>query len=527
MTTPQTKRMMSLLPQWMKMAKDESSVGAQFLDVFGMEFKDIETMMEEFQSSFYIGQASIDLIDIVYKVPVANENLFDLEGVLAIDFEMAGQRFRAEDAKTLRRFYQSFSEPMFLADADEGYVYIRVELDTIEDMEKPFEKVYVNGKAHYEYIIHHVWNPFDEFGMLLGVERLYKERNAAFKERILDVFRKPANATKEGLKNSIARGLGLDVEDVQVLDFQEKAFRGELFDDKGRPTRKMRAYAKRIREEMRMTWDDMEFGKAMWQSLENKKLGLKVLPRLWDGAEDWFSGEDFMSGVGDNDDLLVYKPKKENPVRHFQAKVGLKGLVESEELFFPEISFKYKIYAEGLVPNEDYPIETYRYTVKASQIVDLDFEVEAQMQYRYEVDIEFGTPSEWVFEGIAGTIDSRDVLHVPENKQVQVKVRLSTQDETQTPALETLTLRWEDTLGATNETVLDTMEDFTRNDAVIQTEMVDSFVTPTGEVELSFGNFYQVVDTKGSWEQAYDSGRIDKNMEITETGSLKLRLPKA
>lgn len=527
MTTVHTRRMMSLLPQWMKMAKDEASVGAQFLDVFGMEFKDVEEMVEDFQSSFYIGQAKVSTIDIVFKVPVANENLFDLEGVTAIDFEMEGERYRAEDAKTLRRFYQEFSEPMFIADQEEGYVYIRVDLDTISDLERPFEKVYVNGKAHYEFILHHVWNPFDEFGMLLGVERLYKERNESFKERILDVFRKPGNATREGMKNSIARGLGVDTSEVEVLDFQEKAFRGELFDHKGRPTRKMRSYAKRIREEMAMTWDDMEYGKARWQSIENKRLGLKVLPRLWDGDEEWFKKSDYVSGIGDNDDLLVFKPKREEASRKFQAKVGLKGLVESEELFFPEISFKYKIYAEGVVPNEDYPVETYRYTVRASQIVDLSYEVEGSMQYRYEVDMEFGTPAEWVFQGVTGTTDSRDVLHVPEHKQVQVITRLATTNEVLTPQLNSLTLRWEDTGGGTNSTVLDTLADFTRNDALVQTEMVDTFITETGEVELGFGNFYQLTDTRGSWEQAYDLGKIDKNMEVTEEGSIRLKLPKA
>lgn len=525
MTTQHTKRMMSLLPQWMKMAKDEKSVGAQFLDVFGMEFKDVQTMLEDFQSQFYIGTARVDLIDIVYKVPVANENMFNIEGLTDVDFTMGGRRFRVENAKTLRRFYEEFSEPLFLADEEEGYVYIRVDMDMIEDMDKPFDVVYVNDKEHYEFVIHHIWNPFDEMGYLLGVERLYKERNIDFKERILDVFRKPANTTKQGIINSISRGLGIDAEEVSVQDFQEKAFRGELFDDRGKPTKKLRGYAKEIRERMRMTWDDMEYDHGRWQSIENKKLGLTMLPRLWDGDISLFEKNDFVSGVGDNDDLLVHKPKREEPTRKFQMKVGLKGLIESEELFFPELSFKYRIYAEGQVPNQDYPVETYRYTVRASQIVDVHYDVEAQMSYQYQVDVNFNDPARWVFEGITGTIDSRDVLHVQTNKQVQVATRLTTGNDAVTPRLESLTLRWEDSGGATNETTLTTAEDLTRTDAQVQTTMSDAFVTSDGAVELGFGTFYSLTDTRGAWEQAYDLGEIGKNMEVTSEGELTLRMP--
>ena len=59
------------------------------------------------------------------------------------------------------------------------------------------------------FIPHHIWNVFDEFALLLGLRRRHLESNAELKERILDVFRFPANATKIGLLRGVGRELGL------------------------------------------------------------------------------------------------------------------------------------------------------------------------------------------------------------------------------------------------------------------------------------------------------------------------------
>lgn len=55
-----------------------------------------------------------------------------------------------------------------------------------------------------------VYNEFDSFGSLLGLERLPGERNKAYKKRLLDVFSRRASATYLGLLNGITRELGLD-----------------------------------------------------------------------------------------------------------------------------------------------------------------------------------------------------------------------------------------------------------------------------------------------------------------------------
>lgn len=65
---------------------------------------------------------------------------------------------------------------------------------------------------------HSVYNTFDDFGALHGVDRLTSldESNVNYRERIKDVFIHPANSNLVGLHNSIARNLNLSYDDAAI-----------------------------------------------------------------------------------------------------------------------------------------------------------------------------------------------------------------------------------------------------------------------------------------------------------------------
>lgn len=65
--------------------------------------------------------------------------------------------------------------------------------------------------------VHPVFNELDRFGMLLGLPRLEQERNAEYKQRLLDVFVNRADSTYRGLINGITRELGLKIKEVFTL----------------------------------------------------------------------------------------------------------------------------------------------------------------------------------------------------------------------------------------------------------------------------------------------------------------------
>lgn len=54
-----------------------------------------------------------------------------------------------------------------------------------------------------------VYNQFDDFGLLIGLNRLPTESSVSFKQRLLDVFVHKANSTYIGMMNGITRELGL------------------------------------------------------------------------------------------------------------------------------------------------------------------------------------------------------------------------------------------------------------------------------------------------------------------------------
>lgn len=56
-----------------------------------------------------------------------------------------------------------------------------------------------------------VFNEYDDFGILLGLERLPSEKNKEYKQRLLDVFVNRANSTYLGMVNGVTRDVGLEL----------------------------------------------------------------------------------------------------------------------------------------------------------------------------------------------------------------------------------------------------------------------------------------------------------------------------
>lgn len=524
-----TEQMQAMLPQWMKMAKDPDSVGAQFLNVFGLEFKDVQEYLESVIDNQYIGTADIGQIDITYKVPLALPVVLDIELLDDVYIMKDGEQQFFKVAISLREFYSNDGENKAILDREAGLVYLRVEEEMMEgdELYQPFDAVAINGTLHYEYMLHHIWNAFDEFGLLLGVERLFAERNDAYKQRIMDVFRKPGNATREGLKHALSREFSLGFEEVQLNEFANKAFRGSLLNEvDGSPTKKLLDYVERINRVFGFTWDNMSWGEAYWRSIEESQMGLEYLPHVWDASMAGWSQTDFQSGIGDGSDLKVTAPKEESNTRDFHYYIGLRGRNSGLERIDPEIEFKYKIKAEGQVLSEKHRKETYQYTIVASEVIKLHYIVRAMRDYFYTTVIDFnpGTAGyQYDEEGNLEIIKGNTNLSKTNSQYSYYKVsaELTSRSKADTPRLDALTVKWRDTVGTLRDFTLDSQIDFTRNDTYVDTEMSDIFVSEAGSVELGFGDFYYMIDTAGSFRE----GTHGSTVEIVPTGSVRLNIP--
>lgn len=208
-----TKRMIEKLPSWSKIRKSPTkSNGAYFLEIFGMEFEEIESLLEFAKNQLYIPTSDLSQLGIIYKYELPQD--FKSGYSLAI----VGDGTYLEEAMTLEDFMKShftktdypeiYYNNLFMIDYDDKVVYTRRRYGKTD--------IYVydetNEDAWYEALdiqleYHKVWNFIDEFGLLMDVTRHNWESNEVFKERILDVFKNPSNASRDGLLNGIAREL--------------------------------------------------------------------------------------------------------------------------------------------------------------------------------------------------------------------------------------------------------------------------------------------------------------------------------
>lgn len=211
-----TENIKSQLHFWFQMKKEPNeSVGSSFFSIFGMELDDIEQMLHYARKQYFIDTADINMQDIVYKASLPAS--IRVEDVLAV----YSDKDSLSPVYTLYDFYLIEDRIKDIShNFNQNNVYFLDHINKTVFVREPYNKnevykdgaITINHKGQMidiELKLHHIWNFFDEFGLIVGVKRLYGENNYKYKERILDVFKNPANSTIYGLANGIARELDL------------------------------------------------------------------------------------------------------------------------------------------------------------------------------------------------------------------------------------------------------------------------------------------------------------------------------
>lgn len=525
-----TQNLMAHFPSWMKLAKDPDSIGAQFLDVFGLSYHEFESGMNEVVENFYATTADTEMVDWLFKIPLQTVRVDDAEEIDTVFlFRENGDPSLVMRSENIRKFYNRHTQlPTYWIDRTSGYLYLRVNMETIQDWNKPFQSVSINGAQHYEVLVHHVWNAFDEFGLLVGLTRLPREQNAAFKERILDVFKKPGTLSRVGVKDGLARELGISSNVISINPLSDETYKQSLTNPDGTPTVKLMQYAKQVNETLKFTWDTMNFGEAYWFSIEQDNIAISYLPHVWDVDLTGFKKTDFQSGVGYGDDLLVHKPKKEESFRDVKVSIGLMGYVDAYEEIHPEITFTYKIYAQGKILQQEYKEQAFRYTVKAAEAFEQSYQVRADADFEDSVTINLqdksapiqGSASENLHVG-----SSTDFLHTQTDRLVRLSLELNKFPDESTPKIKDMEVVWEDTTGVEHKFPFKTEDDFlidrTNKNGNPMTNVVFSDVAHNDtELTLGVGAFYDEIDKTEEWR----TGTWEINNIKIDNGAIRLNL---
>ncbi|MCY9186611.1 low copy number virion structural protein [Bacillus halotolerans] len=210
--TSLTQRMADEYPIWTKIRQTKNSAGQLFLNFFGIELETVQDYLEWIQDQKYIQTADLKTLDWIYMYQLPEIKTSDVisptrfNGIEDIDVTVL---------ESLKEFFYNERNEGGILDYKENKFYtVKNHGQLTFNISNEDSKVSIKVKPTN----FHIWNAFDEFGLLVGVERLYLEKNGDYKERILDVFRYPSGTHDTGLTNGIARDLRM----IQRKDKAEK-----------------------------------------------------------------------------------------------------------------------------------------------------------------------------------------------------------------------------------------------------------------------------------------------------------------
>lgn len=478
-----TKRLMTHFPQWMQIRKDQESVGAQFLNTFGIELEEIEKLLDEQLNNQYVGTANLGQIDILYK-SIIDSGIQESDTII-----LTGDGYTIEIIDGLRAFYESEDTHIAILDHDQDLVYTKQEYNTLV--------VNINGDAStIPQILHHVWNSFDEFGLLLNTPRLHGETNEEYKRRILHVFTNPGSATYLGLQNYVGRQLGIAPHHVK-LDTMKPAFVGTLLKPDGSASTQLKDIVRRIGEAAPVTWRHASWDQVYWMTVEPNMLGLDFLPNIWDVPMDKWDNLDFQSGIGDGRDLKVELPRAEKDEQAFDYFVGVHGATTEQEMLYIPHSFMYEIQATGYIPENISPPETYHYEIAAAEIIPLIFTVRAYKEYMQHLRLNYDGGMEYTLEDGLEMIPGNQITST-DSDQVRIRATLRTTNSEVTPALSNLQLHWYNTSDVLQTTEFNINDDWNNNDEIATT----GITIANNQIRLATTEFDESVDTTAEWTEA-------------------------
>jgi hypothetical protein len=493
-----TQKMLDYLPSWMKirMEKDERgnnpTVFAQFLNNFGLEFDSLDTLIKDSIDDFFVDTANLNLPSLLYLVNL-DPILRDTQLARVIYYLKLPNQAEIEigESASLKDFYTSTPSLIIDRDLNLGYInsqaveieYFKIKAFTLKEIAKD---IFIKDLE-----IHHVWNAFDEIGLLLGLPRLKGETNISYKGRLTKVFSLKRGATKNEVKQNLSNLLGVSSDNINLHEFADLAFKGTLLDENGNPTEKMKAYVNLINKRLGNTWDNMRWGESYWKSIDEANMGLDYLPHVWDVRPRYcttckkyydlnqstcpvcgnetigWDNSDFQSGIGDNLDLLVKAPVKENSTQDFNYYIKAHGSIPKDDYIYPEHTFTYKICAKGIsTETGEGAVEDVKYTVLAGERYSFasgEIKVKASQTYEIEkTDIAFDQTS-ISQENSQNTIEivpsnkiaSPSDTGVNKNNYLKIVADLEDSGFT-TPTLNSVTINWKDTSDVEHVLTLDT-----------------------------------------------------------------------
>lgn len=199
--------LIKLLPYFFKARKDNTSNNSKLFDILASKFDFMESVTNYAYNQLYMNTIDDTTPSWIYKtvIPI-NINVNNITSVHSTSITLTKVNSLTDflNIYQIDNYYnENTISDLYYIDTNTNILYTRKSYDN-----NIF--ITINGIDYsYPLYVHHLWNYFDDVGYMLSCPRLYLENNSDYKLRILDVFKNPANSTKLGLINGIARELGI------------------------------------------------------------------------------------------------------------------------------------------------------------------------------------------------------------------------------------------------------------------------------------------------------------------------------
>jgi hypothetical protein len=357
---PLYKRARSILkkfPSWTEMYEDSiepatpfasvpTSLGGGLISAMAGEWlEEMDNDIDDLRIQQFITTANTDLVSLVYEIQIP--------GITEV-WSVAGDGTPLSNAYDLDDFYE-------LDTSQDGYHWIPTR--QVLYVRKNYTSIEINGSLNYDegsatptlfnLSVKSVWNWFDEFGIRVDLYRLEEESNESFRTRILDVYLNRPGAGREAFKLALRRELDLwqsfgstpdsnylgatpeiyDLNELANLVNGASPYMG--FDDL--PTQKMWSLIEWIAINYPTTWGKFKWNEALWDIGGTKAEGYSTLPYQFDATPAYDLNIGY-SGIGDGDDLYVYRPDEYTGPEEFTLDFTARGHEKTLVSGYPTVS---------------------------------------------------------------------------------------------------------------------------------------------------------------------------------------------
>lgn len=348
-----TKQVLDKLPEWMAMRELDNvpatpslgvptTVGGTLVNAAAGEWlEELANDLTILDLQKWINTADLNQLAWVYRK----------DNVPQFVWEVVGDGTVLSRAFDLEEFYEALEdEPIFYWDEVAQTIYTRQDYTWLVINQE--EAATPSGLFP-----HHVWNWFDDIGLLVDLKRNHLEDNATFRLRILDVHINKPGVGAESFKRALRRELniwsvygstpnsdylGATPIVLEMSDIEQDSI---YITPEGLPTERFTKLVANLAIDYPTTWGYFYWDQAFWDIGGPEHEGYNVLPNRFDATP--LPDQHTQSGVGFGNDLFVYRPDAVTGPHQFEATLKVRGRQRSDIEQHTDVEFMVNVWGRA------------------------------------------------------------------------------------------------------------------------------------------------------------------------------------